>query len=386
MVDESSLASTRQMREFLDRLGPHDRVLLIGDTRQHQGVDAGKPFEQLQEAGMRTAQLDQIMRQKDPELLKAVEHLSRNETQTGISMLQSQGRITELSNPQERIEAIAKDYAANPEKHLDRLPGQRIPARDQSGRENGVASQWSTRERERPFSRSRGSKRNERRGSSMGREIQARRYRLQYMRGSKQVGVEKNSYATVIATDPKSNLLTVERADGEHVSYDPKRLRGVNVYTDIAREFSSGDRIQFTQNNKNLDVHNRDLGRIEAIGKDNLLTVTMDDGKTINFDPAKMRHFDHGYAVTSHSSQGLTENRVIVNMDTNAPAELINTRFAYVSVSRASAGRPHLYQRRRRAGRTPQHRRDEDLRRGLSAVGRAFTAPTAKGAHHATAE
>jgi ATP-dependent exoDNAse (exonuclease V) alpha subunit len=37
-VDESSLASTNQMREFLSRIGAHDRVILIGDTRQHQGV------------------------------------------------------------------------------------------------------------------------------------------------------------------------------------------------------------------------------------------------------------------------------------------------------------------------------------------------------------
>ena len=43
------------MREFLSRLGPDDRVLLIGDIRQHQGVEAGRPFEQLQEAGMHTA-------------------------------------------------------------------------------------------------------------------------------------------------------------------------------------------------------------------------------------------------------------------------------------------------------------------------------------------
>ena len=56
LVDESSLASTNQMREFLARLAPHDRVVLIGDIRQHQGVEAGRPFEQLQEAGMRTAQ------------------------------------------------------------------------------------------------------------------------------------------------------------------------------------------------------------------------------------------------------------------------------------------------------------------------------------------
>jgi ATP-dependent exoDNAse (exonuclease V) alpha subunit len=49
-----------------------------------------------------------------------------------------------------------------------------------------------------------------------------------------------------------------------------------------------------------------------------------------------MRHFDHGYAVTSHSSQGLTAEHVLVNMDTNVHPELINSRFAYVSVSRAS--------------------------------------------------
>jgi ATP-dependent exoDNAse (exonuclease V) alpha subunit len=49
-----------------------------------------------------------------------------------------------------------------------------------------------------------------------------------------------------------------------------------------------------------------------------------------------MRHFDHGYAVTSHSSQGLTAQRVLVNMDTEAHPELINSRFAYVSISRGS--------------------------------------------------
>jgi ATP-dependent exoDNAse (exonuclease V) alpha subunit len=61
-----------------------------------------------------------------------------------------------------------------------------------------------------------------------------------------------------------------------------------------------------------------------------------DEEKTVTFDPAQMRHFDHGYAVTSQSSQGITSERVLVNMDTNVHPELINTRFAYVSVSRAS--------------------------------------------------
>ena len=114
MVDESSLASTRQMQAFMEKIGPQDRVLLIGDTRQHQSIDAGKPFEQMQQAGMQTSQLDQIMRQKDPELLRAVEHLSKNETAIGLTLLEQQGRVTEIPDNAQRIEAIAKDYVATP--------------------------------------------------------------------------------------------------------------------------------------------------------------------------------------------------------------------------------------------------------------------------------
>ena len=62
VLDESSLASTKQMHTFLERLGPDDRVLLVGDVRQHEAVDAGRPYRQLQEAGIRTAHLDEIVR------------------------------------------------------------------------------------------------------------------------------------------------------------------------------------------------------------------------------------------------------------------------------------------------------------------------------------
>jgi ATP-dependent exoDNAse (exonuclease V) alpha subunit len=63
------------------------------------------------------------------------------------------------------------------------------------------------------------------------------------------------------------------------------------------------------------------------------------DGKTervVMFDPHEFRQFDHGYAVTSHSSQGLTAGRVLVNIDTDSSRSLINDRLAYVAISRAS--------------------------------------------------
>jgi hypothetical protein len=55
-----------------------------------------------------------------------------------------------------------------------------------------------------------------------------------------------------------------------------------------------------------------------------------------NLTPANILVFDHGYAVTSHSSQGLTTERVLVNADTGVHPDLLNSRFAYVSISRAS--------------------------------------------------
>ena len=79
VLDESSLASTRQVHEFVNRLHPNDRVLLVGDRRQHEAVEAGRPFAQLQDAGMKTVKLEEIVRQKDPELKEVVEQLARGE-------------------------------------------------------------------------------------------------------------------------------------------------------------------------------------------------------------------------------------------------------------------------------------------------------------------
>jgi ATP-dependent exoDNAse (exonuclease V) alpha subunit len=45
---------------------------------------------------------------------------------------------------------------------------------------------------------------------------------------------------------------------------------------------------------------------------------------------------DRGYAVTSHSSQGQTTDRVLVHVDSDRQGErLVNRRFAYVAISRS---------------------------------------------------
>ena len=335
LVDESSLASTNQMREFLARLGPNDRVLLIGDIRQHQGVEAGRPFEQLQEAGMRTAKLDEIVRQKDPALKSAVELLATGQVSAALDALQQQGRVKEIPNAEERIRAIAKSYVESPENTLIVSPD------NASRRELNVAVRQEL--------KANGSLAPEdhtfrvlvQRQDMTGAERSwASHYEIndvvRYTRGSKAIGIEAAAYASVVAINPAANQLTVEKANGELATYDPRRLTGVSVYREIEREFSVGDRIQFTAPDKSLGVANRDLAAIEAIHPDGRLSARLDNNRQIEFNANEHRHFDHGYAVTSHSSQGLTAERVLVHADTSVHPDLLNSRFGYVSISRAS--------------------------------------------------
>jgi conjugative relaxase-like TrwC/TraI family protein len=336
MLDESSLASTRQMRAFLQKLKPDDRVLVIGDTRQHQAVDAGRPFQQMQEAGMQTSQLDKIVRQKDPELLKAVQHLANHETVKGIELLSEQGRVTEVKSAQDRIQAIAKDYAERPENTIIVSPDNKSRQQINDTVRMELLKTGTLAEDGRQLRTL--LHRSDMTGAD---RTWAARYNpgevLQYTTGSKAEGIDRNSFATVRLVDARSNTLTVEKQDGTTVSYDPKRLRGVNVFTEMEREFATGDRIQLTAGDKKLKVANRDLATIVKL-EDGKMTIELDDKakRQVTFDTENFRQFDHGYAVTSHSSQGLTAGRVIANIDTDSSRSLINNRLAYVAISRAS--------------------------------------------------
>lgn len=159
---------------------------------------------------------------------------------------------------------------------------------------------------------------------------------VRYARGSAALGIEGGSYSTIAAVNPSANLLTVEKQSGELATYDPRRLSGVSVYREVTHEFAVGDRIQFTAPDKSLGVANRDLAVIESIASEGRIQARLDDNRRIEFNAAEHRHFDHGYAVTSHSSQGLTTERVLIHADTSVHPDLLSSRFGYVAVSRAS--------------------------------------------------
>ena len=78
-----------------------------------------------------------------------------------------------------------------------------------------------------------------------------------------------------------------------------------------ARNFASGDRVMFLQNERGLGVKNGTLGTIEQVSAQSM-AVRTDDGRSVQFDLKDYNKIDHGYAATIHKAQGMTVDRTHV--------------------------------------------------------------------------
>ncbi|WP_316206223.1 Ti-type conjugative transfer relaxase TraA, partial [Bradyrhizobium sp. SZCCHNR3057] len=95
-----------------------------------------------------------------------------------------------------------------------------------------------------------------------------------------------------------------------------------------ARNFASGDRIMFLQNERGLGVKNGTLGTVEQVSAQSM-SVQTDDGRSVRFDLKDYNRLDHGYAATIHKAQGMTVDSVHVLA---TPA--MDAHSSYVALSR----------------------------------------------------
>ena len=89
IVDEASMMSNTDAQSLLriaDAL-KIEKVVLVGDTRQHNSPGAGAPFRHLINEEVPLARVEQIMRQKDPQLHHIVSTLARGEGVNGLRLL-----------------------------------------------------------------------------------------------------------------------------------------------------------------------------------------------------------------------------------------------------------------------------------------------------------
>src|SRR5215510_1272896 len=334
VLDEASLASTKHIHKLIRLLEPDEKLVVVGDVRQHQAVEAGSPFQQLQEHGMTTAALTEIVRQPDEVQKQIVEDLAVRNTPAAVAALISRGKVIEIADERERFEAIAQNYAKSPTGTLVISP---------ANRERSELNSIIHRELQREgivSSKDQQTKVYVARPDMTGPERTfANSYRphqdiIRYNSASDKFKVKAGDYAKVIDTDHETNKITVRFLNGRKLTYNPTRLSGVSVYYEAERAFAEGDRLQIRAPFRAKRIANGELGTITKIEPDRM-RLAMDSGREISVALREFRHLDYGYAVTSYSGQGLTFDRVLVNADTHESARLLNSRTAYVGISRA---------------------------------------------------
>lgn len=133
--------------------------------------------------------------------------------------------------------------------------------------------------------------------------------------------------AVTVARQEGYNLV-LRYADGREQWLDPRHASGFEVGTTNEIPLAVGDRLLIRANVKPADLRNGDLVEVTAISQDG--EIALKDGRVL---PPWFRGFTHGYATTSHASQGKTVDRGILIM-AEAGIAAGNLKQAYVSNSR----------------------------------------------------
>ena len=343
LLDEASMVSNEDKAKLvrLANLAEVQRLVLVGDKRQLGAVDAGKPFDLVQQAGIERANMDVNLRGRDPALRRA-------------QAAAQEGRIDDALRAlaPSTIEARGDSAIVAAEQWLALSPADR-------DRTSIYASGRSLRSAVNEAVQ-RGLKANGELGPRAARlsvhvRINATREELRHL-GAYRAGMILNFRSfdraqglaagdyTVKSIDHARKRLVLEDKKGRARNFSPSRLRPgakndrLSLFERKSLVAFEGDKIRWTDNDHKRALFNADQARIVAIDPKGI-TVETTSGKELRLsrsDPM-LKRLDLAYALNAHMAQGLTSDRGIAVMDSRE-RNLSNRQTFLVTVTRLRDG------------------------------------------------
>jgi conjugative relaxase-like TrwC/TraI family protein len=340
VIDEAAMVSTSDMRDIMAAANRanYARVILVGDVKQLDAVSAGSPFAQLQKAGLPTALMADIQRQRDDTARAAVLHAIKGEVKAAFDNI---SRISTPAPNQLLPSAVAASWLALRSSERDQTGivvltnhvREKVNAeiRDALKDERRIAPQDVRQSVLQPLNLT-GAEAKEVGSYKTGDVVVP-------LRDYKTEGLQRGGVYVVEGKSERSQTLILRpETGGDAIRFglakDPKAPPALAAYEPRERDFSRGDQVKFGITDKEAGMANGARGTIEAIDE-RQITVRLQGGKSVNLPSEGMaaRGMDHAYAATAHDFQGSSVDRIIVGM--SATETLSTQKSFYVNISRA---------------------------------------------------
>lgn len=352
ILDEAGMVSAKDMETLLSKLRSNDRLVLVGDPKQLAAVEAGSPFAELMKTGaISFAEINEINRQKDPELLKVTQTFADRRAKEAVQLAQKymhtvklpaddsqpEGEKKRRLKPAERAEharALREEMSwVATEKFMSLSAGERSETlvisstnatRQAANKQIREALQQSGAVSSESVTISRFEK------VDLTKEEATRAEN--YLVGM--VVKEGKNQGRVVGVDSIANTLEIEKESGERQTLNLNRMsQKIQAFDDLQIQIATGDKLVFTANDYQHAIKNGQTATVLRVDhKRQTATLSGEKGREIEIDLLKMQHLDYGYCVTVHRAQGATFDRAII---IGEAARNATAQAAYVAISRA---------------------------------------------------
>jgi len=335
VVDETSMVSNRDMLRMLtiaEALGI-EKIALIGDRQQLLPIDAGKAFAMMQADKIGMARMDDNLRQQTDQL-RTVAALA-NIGKAGQAMKVLGDKVIEHQDPSAHASdlwlALSPDERAN-------------TAIFASGRETRAAINRAVQKGLKDEGMLKGDGLYIAVIQNVNIEREDLRYAKTYEKGQRleikgsvrELKLERG-VAEVRRTFANGKVEIVK--NGKSIKFSPQKIDPMikdrmSLATIETIQIHEGDRIRWTDNDKERGIYNASLATIAGI-ENGKVTVKLanKDQVTLEKNDPMMQRMDLAYALNMHMAQGITVNKAITVMQ-SFERNLSNQRLFNVGVTR----------------------------------------------------
>lgn len=332
LVDEAGFLSSRQLAELVrvaEERGA--RLVLVGDTKQHESVERGSALRGLIDSGLvQPVRLSTVRRQRREPHRQVAKLLAQGQSLKALERADALGMVEQIPDSFELFERAAAHYADALEAGQQTLVV--IPTWEDIEQFNGRArAELKTR------------------GLIHGPELEItgtaslswteverthwRGYRPGLVLNFHRAGAGMKAGESATVADVFDDGVLVQRPDGGFAMVRRKQRGTFDVAEARKIAVAAGDELLFRANCPAIGVANGERLRVEAVDPERG-SVTLAGGKVL---PAGFTQVCHGHAVTSHKSQGASVERSLLVV---GPGSLgaTNLRQFYVSNTRFKEG------------------------------------------------